>query len=96
LGEIRRGIERIRVHDPASARSLHKWLEEISTDFEDRIIPVDSAIADRWGRLGIQQPIPVLDGLIAATAVVHNLTVVTRDTTGFKNTGVRIHNPFAT
>lgn len=94
LGEIRRGIERIRVHDPASARSLQKWLDEISTDFEDRIIPVDQAVGDQWGRLGLHQPVPVLDALIAATALVHDLTVVTRDMTGFKNTGARIYNRF--
>jgi predicted nucleic acid-binding protein len=94
LGEIRRGIERIRVHDPSSARSLQKWLEEISSDFGDRILGVDLAIADQWGRLGLKQPVPVLDALLAATALVHNLTVATRDMHGFKNSGARIVNPF--
>jgi toxin FitB len=94
FGEIRRGVERIRVHDPISARSLQKWLEEISTDFADRIMGVDVAIADQWGRLGIQQPVPVLDAMLAATALVHDLTVATRDTDGFKNTGARVINPF--
>ena len=94
LGEIRRGIERIRVHDPSSARSLQKWLEEISTDFAERILDVDIAVADQWGRLGLQQPAPVLDALLAATALVHDLTVATRDGDGFKNTGARFIDPF--
>lgn len=94
LGEIRRGIERIRLHDRSSASALEKWLTKLSTDFSDRILPVDQAVANQWGQLGVKQPAPVLDALLAATAMVHDLTVVTRDSTGFKNTGARVLNPF--
>ncbi|MDB6068682.1 MAG: VapC toxin family domain ribonuclease [Pedosphaera sp.] len=94
LGEIRRGIERIRLRDPAQARALEKWLLWITTEFADRLLPVDEKVADQWGRLGLKQPVPVLDAFLAATALVHGLTVVTRDEDGFRNTGVAILNPF--
>jgi toxin FitB len=94
LGEIRHGIERIRLRDQAQAKALEKWLHWISTEFADRVLPIDQAVADHWGRLGLRQPVPILDGFLAATAMVHNLTVVSRDTDGFRNTGVRVINPF--
>ena len=95
LGEIRQGIERIRRRDPAQARALEKWLLWIAAEFQDRLLPVDEAVADQWGRLGLQQPVPVLDALLAATALVHGLTVVSRDEEGFRNTGVPVINPFS-
>lgn len=95
LGEIRQGVERIRVRDQAQACALEKWLQSISGDFADRILPVDEKVADQWGRLGVRQPAPVLDAFLAATALVHDLTVVTRDHEGFRNTGVKVLNPFS-
>lgn len=95
LGEIRQGIERIRRRDPAQARALEKWLLWVTTEFHDRILPVDERVADQWGRLGLQQPVPVLDALLAATALVHGLTVVSRDEEGFRNTGAPVINPFS-
>ena len=95
LGEIRQGIERIRTRDQAQARALEKWLLGLSTEFAERILPVDERVADEWGRLGLQQPVPALDALLAATAIVHGLTVVSRDEDGFRNTGARVLNPFA-
>ena len=94
LGEIRRGIERIRTRDQNQARALQKWLQSLSTEFADRILPVDERVADQWGRLGLRQPVPLLDAFMAATALVHDLTVVSRDEGGFRNTGVRLTNPF--
>ena len=58
LGEIRQGIERIRLRDQAQARALEKWLRWISTEFADRLLPVDERVADQWGRLGLRQPVP--------------------------------------
>jgi predicted nucleic acid-binding protein len=58
-------------------------------------LPVDEKVADQWGRLGLQQPVPILDALLAATALVHGLTVVSRDEEGFRNTGVPVVNPFS-
>jgi predicted nucleic acid-binding protein len=95
LGEIRKGIERIRLRDPRSALSLEKWLDSISTEFADRLLPVDERVTDQWGRLGLNQPVPVLDAFLAATALVHDLVVVTRDEDGFRNTGVQVINPFS-
>jgi predicted nucleic acid-binding protein len=95
LGEIRNGIERIRLRDPAQARALEKWLRLIATQFADRLLPVDEKVADQWGRLGLQQPIPVLDGYLAATALVHGLTVISRDEAGFRKAGVSVVNPFS-
>ena len=82
LGEVRRGIELIRLRDQAQARALEEWLISISTEFEERILPVDQKVADQWGRLGLQQPLPVLDGFLAATALVHDLVLVSRDDEG--------------
>jgi toxin FitB len=59
------------------------------------MLPVDEKVADQWGRLGLRQPVPVLDALLAATALVHGLTIVSRDEKGFRNTGVPAINPFA-
>lgn len=95
LGEIRQGVERIRMRDPKQARTLENWLRGIPTEFADRVLPVDERVADRWGRLGLQQPVPTLDAFLAATALVYDLTVVTRDEDGFRNTGASVVNPFS-
>ena len=95
LGEIRQGIERIRLRDPAQARALEKWLLWISAEFQDRLLPVDAKVADQWGRLGLRQPVAILDAFLAATAQVHGLTIVSRDEEGFRNAGVPVINPFS-
>ena len=95
VGEIRQGIERIRLRDEPSARSLDKWLRSITREFAERILPVDVKIADEWGRLGLRQPIPVIDALLAATALVHDLAIVSCDENAFRAAGVRFVNPFA-
>jgi predicted nucleic acid-binding protein len=95
LGEIRRGIERIQLRDQPQARALEKWLRWISTEFADRLLPVDEKVADQWGRLGVQNPVPVLDAILAATALAHDLVMVSRDEDDFRNTGVRLINPFS-
>jgi toxin FitB len=95
LGEIRQGIERIHLRDPVQARTLEKWLLWIATQFADRLLLVDEKVADQWGRLGLQQPVPILDAFLAATALVHGLTVVSRDEEGFRNTGASVVNPFS-
>ena len=95
LGEIRRGIERIQSRDQAQARALEGWLQSLTTEFADRILLVDERVADQWGRLGLRQPAPLLDALLAATALVHDLIVVSRDEAGFRHTGVPVVNPFS-
>jgi hypothetical protein len=94
LGEIRRGIELIRKRDPASARALDKWLTGLEAHYADRLLPISAAVADRWGRLSPDQPLPVTDGLLAATGIEHKLTIVSRNTDDFQRSGVNTLNPF--
>jgi toxin FitB len=94
-GEIRRGIESIRRRDSTAAGSLERWLRELETTFEERILPVDAAVADRWGRLMAARPLPAIDGLLAATALVHGLTIATRNVWDVAPSGVSAVNPFA-
>lgn len=95
LGEIRRGIELHRRKSPAAAGGLERWLLGLETHYGDRILPISASVADAWGRLSPHQPLPVSDGLIAATALEHKLTVVTRSVSDFKRSGVNTLNPFS-
>jgi toxin FitB len=95
VGEIRMGIERARRKDPAKAAALENWLTRLETSYRDHIVPVDGETADAWGRLSVPDPLPVIDGLIAATAAVRNWTLVTRNTGDVERPGVRLLNPFA-
>ena len=94
VGEIRRGIARRRRRDEVAARRLDVWLEGLRTSFASRILPVDERVADIWGRLNVPDPVPTVHGLIAATALVHDLTLVTRNVADVARTGVRVFDPF--
>jgi toxin FitB len=95
LGEIRQGIERLRRRrDAAQAHRLETWLSTLTRDYSDRIIPVTAQVADAWGRLNVPDPLPVVDGLLAATAEVHGLILVTRNTGDLARTGLPLLNPF--
>lgn len=94
IGEIRNGIERIRRRDMKQATQLEQWLQQVETAMETRILPVTLTIANRWGQLGIPDPLPVIDSLLAATALVHDLTLVTRNVRDVAKTGVKLINPF--
>lgn len=94
VGELRQGTERIRRRDPVAAERLERWLLALVESYADRILPVDQRIAELWGRLNVPDPLPAVDGLLAATALVHDLTLVTRDTRQVARTGVRLHDPF--
>jgi hypothetical protein len=95
LGEIRRGIESIRRRDVSSALALEQWLERLASDFAERVLPVDARAADLWGRLNVPNPIPTVDGLLAATALAHDLVLVTRNVRDVERTGVRLLDPTA-
>jgi predicted nucleic acid-binding protein len=95
LGEIRRGIELHRPKDPKAAGALERWLLGLEVHYAERILPITPAIADRWGRLCFNQPLPVSDGLIAATGLEHKLTVVTRNVSHFQRSGVNTLDPFS-
>jgi predicted nucleic acid-binding protein len=95
IGEIRRGIELKRRSDPMRAAALEGWLDKVRAGLGRRIIPVDERIAELWGKLGVPVTLPAIDGLLAATAMVHGLTVVTRDFGDLARTGAALFNPFA-
>jgi len=94
LGEIRKGIELLRNKSPDQCPAFERWLALLLRDFEQDILPITENIVDRWGRLIAGQPLPVIDSLIAATALEYGLTVVTRNTADFQRTGVKLVNPF--
>ena len=94
VGEIRQGIERLRRRDPLQADVYERWLATLGRDYADRIIPITAAIAEEWGRLNVPHPLPTIDGLLAATAIVMDLTLVTRNTADVASTGVALLNPF--
>ena len=94
IGEIRLGIERLRGKDGAQADVLEQWLRGLQASYGDRIINVDAAVAEAWGRLNVPDPLPVIDGLLAASAKVRGWTLVTRNTGDLARSGVALLNPF--
>ncbi len=96
LGEIEQGIAKIRGRgDQYQAAALEGWLQDVQAGFEDRVLPVTLPVAVAWGRQQHAKPLPVIDALIAATARVNGLTVVTRNVKDFELAGVQVLNPFA-
>ena len=95
IGEIERGIERQRQLNPQFATSLAAWLDVVLRTYEGRILPVDIAVARRWGRLSHQIGNKGLDLAIAATALENGLAVVTRNVADFERTGVSVLDPFS-
>ena len=94
MAELRRGSLLIRRRDPPSADKLDAWISDLWAAFEDRVLPVSAAVANRWADLMVPDPVPVIDGLLAATALVHDLTLVTRNTKDVIRTGVKVLDPF--
>jgi hypothetical protein len=94
LGEIRKGIEQARAADPVKARALERWLKDLEQKYADHILPVSPEVADQWGRLSALRPLSTVDGLLAAMALVHDLTFVTRNVQHVAHTGAKLLNPF--
>jgi predicted nucleic acid-binding protein len=94
VGEIRNGIERLARRDREQASAHERWLAELLDLYADRIAPVTAEVAETWGRINVPDPLPVVDGLLAATALVHDWTLVTRNVTDVRRTGVRLLDPF--
>ncbi len=94
LGELMRGAERVRPEDPRFAAELERWLTRLIRVMGTRILPVDQAIALEWGRITAPRTVPPIDGLLAATAKVHGLILVTRNVKDFADLGVSYLNPF--
>jgi toxin FitB len=94
IGEIAHGISLLELRgDIQQASLLERWLGELKHAFAERVLPVSTAIAERWGRLSAARPLPFVDGLLAATALEHDLTLVTRDI-AVAGTGARLLNPW--
>lgn len=94
VGEIRQGIERLRRRDPAQAAPYEAWLSTLVHGFAERLVPVTADVCEEWGRLNVPDPLPVIDGLMAATAKLRGWTFVTRNVADLARTEVRLLDPF--
>jgi predicted nucleic acid-binding protein len=96
FAEIAKGIAQIEDEDPRQAAELEAWRIELYEEYTElhRLLPITIEIADQWGKFFATRPMPIIDGFLAATALVHNFTLVTRNERDFKDLGVRILNPF--
>jgi predicted nucleic acid-binding protein len=94
LGEIRKGVELARPRDPGKAAALERWLGQVEAVFDGRVLGIDNAVSDQWGRTSAIRSIPVIDGLLAATAMTNGLTLVTRNDRDIAGVGAMVLNPF--
>ncbi len=94
IGELRKGVAARRARDVQGADQLAEWVDRLEADFSERVIPVDRAVARIWGELSARRPLPVIDTLIAATALFHGLVLVTRNVRDVAATGVDVLNPW--
>ena len=95
IQELEMGVLLVERRDPTQGAIFRAWLNDhVLPAFSDRVLPVDIAVAQRSARLHVPDPRPVRDALIAATALVHGMTVVTRNVADFEPTGVLIFNPW--
>ena len=94
IGELRKGVAARRIRDFEGAERLGEWVDQLEAEFVERIIAVDHAVARIWGELPAKRSLPVVDTLIAATALAHRLTLVTRNVRDVAATGVDVHNPW--
>lgn len=95
VGEIRRGIALLRRRDTRGALALDRWVQDLEHRYEDRLLPVTLEICRLWVTLSVDRPLAPIDGLLAATALHHGLTVVTRNVEDVKRSGVDVLDPFA-
>jgi len=94
IGEIRVGIERLRRKDAVQADALEWWFRGLRSTYQDHVIGIDIETAQEWGRLSVPDPVPVIDGLLAASAKVRGWTLVTRNPADLARCGVALLNPF--
>jgi predicted nucleic acid-binding protein len=96
LGELRKGVaaKKLRDPDPNAAIQLAAWVEGLEVGFADRILGIDAATARLWGEWSAERPRPMVDTLLAATAVINNLTLVTRNIRDVRDTPVKLHDPW--
>ena len=94
LGELRKGVAAKFAEDPSAATELAAWTDTIETTFADRVLPIGIAVARLWGELSARRKLPVIDTLIAATALTHDLILVTRNVRDIAATGVEVLDPW--
>jgi predicted nucleic acid-binding protein len=94
IGEIRQGIERVRERDSRQVEALEAWLGRVRKLFGPRLLPITESVAQEWGRLNRTRPLPTVDSLLAATAKVNGLTLVSRNAADYSGTGVSFLDPF--
>lgn len=94
LGELRKGVALKRLSDPDSAKKLSNWVDGLEFSFADRVLGINAPIAALWGELSAQRPRSVVDTLLAATALVHELTFVTRNTSDVRDIQVKLLDPW--
>jgi toxin FitB len=96
LGELHRGTLLLERRDPPQGARLRAWLVRVLAAYGARVVPITAKVAALWAGLNVPNPLPVVDGLIAATALVHGHTLVTRNVADFRGTGVTLLNPWDT
>lgn len=94
LGELRKGVALKKRSDKDAAKKIGAWVDGLEFSFGDRILGIDAATASLWGELSAQRPRPVIDTLLAATAVVHKLTFVTRNIADVQDIDLKLLNPW--
>ncbi len=95
VAELQRGVNLLERRDSSQSRLLQMWLDELVGAYDDRVLPITLDVATQWGAIGVPDPLPVVDGLIAATALEHDLIVVTRNVLDIGRSGARVVDPFS-
>lgn len=94
LGEVRRGIDKLGDRNPEKTQHLEDWLEAVLERFRGRVLSIDENVANTWGSMTVKRALPLVDGLLAATAKAHRITFVTRNTKDIDDLEVDHLNPF--
>lgn len=94
IGELLRGVMGLRAKEPERAQQLESWVHALCAGYASRILAIDEAVMERWAALPAHRTLPTIDSLIAATALAHGLTVATRNTRDFTDSGVAVFDPF--
>ncbi len=94
LGELRKGVALKKRSDKDAAKKIAAWVDGLEFSFSDRILGIDAVTASLWGELSAQRPRPVIDTLLAATAIVHELMLVTRNTKDVQDIDLKLLNPW--